>query len=138
MPTLSASSQARLDLAHPLLRKLFAACAADPECPPFAVLDSQRGRQAQEKAFALGHSRAHFGQSAHNWSPAVALDVVPYPIDWNNLTRFKALSAFVLAKAAKLGVPITWGGSWKSLKDMPHYELTPWRDWAAKSKPFEG
>jgi peptidoglycan L-alanyl-D-glutamate endopeptidase CwlK len=69
----------------------------------------------------------------------VALDVVPYPIDWNNLPRFKALSAFVLAKAAALNVPIVWGGNWPKLKDMPHYELGPsWRTWAAKSKPFEG
>lgn len=138
MPALSASSQQRLDGAHPLLRKLFAACAANPACPPFAILDSQRGRQAQEKAFALGHSRAHFGQSAHNWSPAVALDVVPYPIDWNNLARFNALSAFVLGQAAKMNIPITWGGSWTKLRDYPHYELAPWRDYAAKSKPFEG
>ena len=139
MPKLSASSQARLDGAHPKLKALFTACAADPACPPFAILDSQRGKQAQEKAFALGHSRAHFGQSAHNWSPAVALDVVPYPIDWNNLARFKALSAFVLAKAKKLGVPIVWGGSWPKLRDMPHYELGPdWHVWAKKSKPFVG
>ncbi|HXE39922.1 MAG TPA: hypothetical protein VN639_15765, partial [Azonexus sp.] len=116
MPSLSASSQARLDLAHPLLAKLFMACAADPACPPFAVLDSQRDRQAQEKAFSLGNSKAHFGQSAHNWAPAVACDVVPYPVDWNNLARFKALGAFVTAKARTLGIDITWGATWK-LKD---------------------
>ena len=140
MPTLSASSQARLDAAHPLLRKLFMACAADPACPPFAVLDAQRGRQAQEKAFNLGHSRAHFGQSAHNWSPAVACDVVPYPIDWNNLARFRALGAFVTAKARTLGIDITWGATWKSIKDYPHYELTNWKGLVAakKVKPFEG
>jgi peptidoglycan LD-endopeptidase CwlK len=140
MVTLSASSQARLALAHPLLRKLFAACASDPACPPFAVLDSQRGRQAQEKAFALGHSRAHFLQSAHNWAPSVAVDVVPYPIDWNNLARFNALGKFITAKAAALGIDITWGATFPKLKDMPHYELTNWRDLVAakKVKPFEG
>jgi hypothetical protein len=111
MPKLSAASQTRLAGAHPQLRKLFAACAADPNCPPFAVLDSQRGRQAQEKAFALGRSKAHFGQSAHNWSPAIAVDVAPYPVNWTKLERFKALGAFVTAKAKALGIPVSWGGS---------------------------
>lgn len=139
MPTLSASSQARLNLAHPLLKKLFVACAADPACPPFAVLDSQRGQQAQEKAFSLGHSKAHFGQSAHNWSPSVAVDVVPYPIDWTNIDRFKALGAFVTAKARSLGIDVTWGGTWK-FRDLPHYELSNWKQLVAlkKVKPFGG
>lgn len=139
MPNLSASSQKRLDAAHPLLRKLFAACAADPNCPAFAVLDSQRGKQAQEKAFNLGNSKAHFLQSAHNWSPAVAVDVVPYPIDWNKLGRFKALGKFVTAKARSLGIQIVWGGTWK-MGDFPHYELADWRTLvsAKKVKPFNG
>lgn len=136
MPKLTAPAQARLDLAHPQLKKLFAACLADPACPPFTVLDSQRGRQAQEKAFSLGNSKAHFGQSAHNWTPALALDVVPYPIDWDNLVRFKALGKFVTAKAATLGIPISWGGAWKSFKDYPHYEMSPWREFAKKAKLF--
>jgi peptidoglycan L-alanyl-D-glutamate endopeptidase CwlK len=135
MPKLSAASQARLDGAHPLLRKLFTAVAAKAN---IMVLDSQRGKAAQERAFALGHSRAHFGQSAHNWSPAVALDVVPYPVDWNNLQRFRDLAKIVKAEAAKQGVPLTWGGDWTKLRDMPHYELTPWRTYAAKCKPFAG
>lgn len=140
MPTLSASSQARLDAAHPLLRKLFIACAADPKCPPFQVLDAQRGRQAQEKAFHLGNSKAHFGQSAHNWSPAVAVDVVPFPVDWTKLDRFKAFGAFVTAKARALGIQITWGANWPRLKDYPHYELSDWRALVAakKVKPFVG
>lgn len=139
MPKLSASSQKRLDAAHPLLRKLFAACAADPNCPNFTVLDSQRGKVAQEKAFALGNSKAHFLQSAHNWSPAVAVDVVPYPIDWNKIDRFKALGAFVTAKAKALGIDIVWGGTWK-MRDYPHYEVANWRDLVAtkKVKPFNG
>lgn len=89
MLTLSAASSRRLAGAHPLLRQLFTAVAAQI---PILVLDSQRGRRAQEQALAAGHSRAHFGQSAHNWSPAVALDVVPAPLDWNDFGRFVALA----------------------------------------------
>lgn len=128
----------RLDHAHPLLKRLFEAVSADPTCPDFVVLDAQRGRAAQEKAFNEGHSRAHFGQSAHNWTPALALDICPYPIDWNDFDRFKALAVVVKNHAAESGIPIGWGGDWIKLKDMPHYELTPWRDFAKKAEPFHG
>lgn len=104
----------------------------------FEIDDSQRGKAAQERAFALGHSRAHFGQSAHNWSPAIALDVHPMPLDWTNIASFVAVSKVILSTAEELGVPLVWGGTWTSIKDYPHYELTPWREWAAKSKPFAG
>lgn len=136
MPKLSAASQKRLDAAHPMLVKLFAACLADPACPAFTVLDSQRGREAQEKAFNAGNSKAHFGQSPHNWSPSIALDVAPLPIDWEDIKAFKTLGAFVEAKAVALKIPVSWGGRWKSFKDYPHFELTPWRDFAKKSKLF--
>lgn len=135
MPSLSAASQRRLDGAHPLLRQLFTVVAAKT---PIVVLGSQRGRAAQERAFTLGHSRAHFGQSAHNWSPAIALDVVPDPVDWSDLPRFRALAALVKAEAHAQGIPLVWGGDWTSITDMPHYELDPWRSFAAKAKPFAG
>lgn len=135
MPKFGTASKRHLAGAHPLLQMLFNAVILETNC---TVLDSQRGRIAQEKAFALGHSHAHFGQSAHNWQPSVALDVVPYPLNWTDTAAFQALAKVVLRKAKELDIPITWGGSWETLKDMPHYELTPWREWAKKSKPFEG
>jgi peptidoglycan L-alanyl-D-glutamate endopeptidase CwlK len=135
MSELGTASRRRLDGAHPLLRKLFEAVAAEM---PILVLDSQRGREAQERAFALGHSRAHFGQSAHNWAPAVALDVAPDPLDWEDIARFEALALCVKARAKEMAIPILWGGDWPRLRDMPHYELTPWREFAAASQPFAG
>ena len=135
MPKFSTRSKKNLAGAHPLLQQLFNEVIKDFDC---VVLDSQRGRADQEKAFKMGNSKAHFGQSAHNWAPAVALDVVPFPIDWGNTAAFKALGKVVKAKAKALGVPIGWGGDWKTFKDLPHYELTPWREFAKKSKLFEG
>ncbi len=29
----------------------------------------------------------------------------------------------MLKAAAELGVKITWGGTWKTLVDMPHYQI---------------
>lgn len=133
MPKLSALSRRRLDGAHPLLQKLFSAVAEERR---IQILDGQRGRAAQERAFASGHSRAHFGQSAHNWSPAIALDVVPLPLDWNDLGAFAELAGAVKARARSLGIPIAWGGDWTAIRDMPHYELDPWRSFAAHARPY--
>lgn len=135
MPKFGARSKKNLAGAHPLLQQLFNDVIQHIDC---SVLDSQRGRVDQEKAFKLGHSKAHFGQSAHNWAPAVALDVVPSPLDWDDTAAFKALGKVVTARAKALNIPISWGGSWKTFKDYPHYELDPWRTWAKQSKLFEG
>lgn len=40
--------------------------------------------------------------------------------DWPLYEKF---SAYVKAEAKARGVPITWGGDWKKLRDGPHYEL---------------
>lgn len=136
MPKFGPASKRNLAEAHPLLQQLFNAVILKTDC---TVLDAQRNRAQQEQAFALGHSRAHFGQSAHNWSPAVAVDVVPYPLDWSDTKAFQALAKVVMATAKDLDIPIVWGGSWPTLKDMPHYQLGPdWRTWAKKSKPYTG
>lgn len=146
-----AKSKAQLKLAHPLLQKLFAEAIKHID---IQILQSQRGEKAQEEAFRLGHSRAHFGQSAHNWEPSIALDVCLYPLDWEDRPGFLAVQAIVgwydpkknsghgLAKTMK--IPIIWGGDWDSdgdltdqkLIDLPHYELRPWRSFAKESKLF--
>ncbi len=131
MPKFSVASKRNLAEAHPLLQKLFNVVILEADC---TVLDGQRGKDEQEKAYVSGHSKAHFGQSPHNYIPAIALDVVPYPLDWNDIPSFIALSKIVKAKAKELNIPISYGGDWKSIRDYPHYELDPWRDWAKKSK----
>ena len=110
----------------------------------FVILDAQRGRAEQERAFKAKFSKAHFGLSAHNFSPAIAFDLCPYPIDFDNVTKFRAIAKAVLAAAKKLKIPLRWGGDWdmdgewsdERFLDWGHFELHPWRDWAAKSKPI--
>lgn len=141
---LDKASAARLAKAHPLLRKLFTEVAKRAD---IVILDSQRGRAAQELAFRTGRSKARFGQSAHNWSPSVALDVCPKPIDWKNTKPFISLAQnIVLPLAKELKIPVRWGGDWgmdgktenETFVDLPHWELTPWRKWAKECEPFTG
>lgn len=60
--------------------------------------------------------------SQHNYLPSRAVDVAPYPIDWNDIKRFEDMAKVILDSANKLGIKITWGGKWK-MKDYPHFEI---------------
>jgi peptidoglycan L-alanyl-D-glutamate endopeptidase CwlK len=130
----SAKSRAALAAAHPLLQKLFNTVEAENPGLKFQVNESRRGRKDQETAFLKGNSKAHYGQSAHNWTPSIAVDVYPLPIQFKNLKPYRALNAVVAPTAKRLGIPIRWLGP--VMGDYPHYELHPWRSYAKKAKPF--
>lgn len=83
-----------------------------------------RNEKEQEDAFKSGKSHAHFGQSKHNFLPSQAIDIIPYPICWDKKDkRWQETALNAMWCAGKLGFEITWGGSFKSLEDYPHYEL---------------
>ena len=60
-----------------------------------------------------------------------AVDVVPYPIDWDGRDRFYHFAGFVKGMAAQMGLDVTWGGDWdsdyvlddQSFYDFPHFEI---------------
>ena len=60
-----------------------------------------------------------------------AVDLVPYPVDWNDLTKFDQVAKAMFAAADELGVSIRWGADWdndgnyreKGEYDSPHFEL---------------
>ena len=52
-----------------------------------------------------------------------AVDLAPYPVDWNDITKFEAIKEAMFKAAEEMEVTLTWGGDWKSLKDYPHFEL---------------
>lgn len=63
-----------------------------------------------------------------------AVDLVPYPVDWEGPTRFPKFDAIAKAmfQASKeLNIPIRWGADWdrdgkpreRGETDSPHFEL---------------
>lgn len=125
MPRFSQRSKDNLAQTHPLLQKLMESAITEFD---FTVICGQRGREEQEAAYRAGKSRARFGQSPHNFAPSLAVDIVPYPLDWNDLAAFNKMGAVIKKHAKKLGINVTWGKDFKTLKDYPHFELTNWRD----------
>lgn len=117
---LSKTSLARLNTCHPQLQKLFHEVAKRAD---FVILAGFRGKKDQEAAKKYGNSKAGWGQSKHNFSPSLAVDAMPNPLNWSNIEAVKDFAAIVKEVAAELGVPIRWGGNFKNFFDGPHYEL---------------
>ena len=87
----------------------------------FGVTEGLRTIERQRQLLAAGASRTL--RSKHITGDAI--DIVAYvngKVRWD-WPLYERLSVFMLEAAEDLGVPITWGGHWKSLKDGPHYEL---------------
>ena len=96
------------------------------ERSPFdlTITAGYRTEDEQNQAYKNGKSRAKFGESKHNTFPSKAIDICPYPIDWDSKdSRWQEMALNAMWCAGRLGIEITWGGSFKSIKDMPHFEL---------------
>ena len=52
-----------------------------------------------------------------------AIDLAPYPIDWNDIRRFEKLGKLMLKASKEVGINLKWGGEWRSFKDYPHFEI---------------
>lgn len=98
----------------------------------FTVTDGLRTLDEQEALFKRGYSKTmnskHLRQSdgfGH------AVDLCPYPIDWNDRERFCYLAGLMVSCAKNNGISLRWGGDWDgdgqikdhSFSDLPHYEL---------------
>ena len=126
MPGFSKTSEAHLQTCHP---DIVAVCRELIKQYDFAVLCGHRSKAEQNQAFERGSSRLVYPQSAHNQLPSHAVDIAPYPIDWNNLARFREMwlrfdaLARLMRGRGEIESEFEWGGEWNTLKDYPHIEI---------------
>jgi peptidoglycan L-alanyl-D-glutamate endopeptidase CwlK len=134
MPKFSQSSLNQLSTCHPDLQVLFNEVIKLIDCQ---VLEGHRGQAAQEAAYAKGNTQLHYPNGKHNSSPSLAVDVAPYPVDWNNAKRFYWFAGIVLGiahglyAAGKITHLIRYGGDWNkdyditdnNFNDLVHFEL---------------
>lgn len=124
----SNKSQRKLATCDQRIQDIFSEVIKIYDC---SVLEGTRGEAEQNQLFELGLSKVQYPNSKHNLSPSQAIDVVPYPIDWNDHGRFCYFAGIVFATAARLGVRMRWGGDWdqdgttkdERFLDMAHFEL---------------
>ncbi len=96
-----------------------------------SVLEGHRGEERQNKLFDEGKTKVKYPNGRHNAKPSRAVDVVPYPVDWNDRERFHLFAGFVLGIARSMDIKLRWGGDWNmnfevddnQFDDFPHFEL---------------
>ena len=97
----------------------------------FSVLSTHRTMHEQNDLYETGFSKKKFPDSKHNVYPSKAVDIAPYPVDWEDELRFYYLAGVIEACAHGIGVRLRWGGDWDSdddlhdqtFMDLGHYEL---------------
>lgn len=111
-----AKSLERLATCHPDLQRI---CHELIKEMDVTVLCGHRGEEEQNLAYRQGKSRLRWPLSAHNSIPSRAVDLAPYPIDWNDRPRFLRMQGRVRRIAEELGIELRALISW----DLPHVEL---------------
>ena len=128
MPKFGRRSKERLATCDEKLQKVFNEVIKHVDC---SVLEGHRSEERQEKLFKEGKTKVHYPNGRHNASPSRAVDVVPYPIDWNDRERFHLFAGMVIGLARGMGISLRWGGDWNmnfevddnQFVDFPHFEL---------------
>lgn len=117
---LSRRSLERMQGIHPDLAKVVMLAIQLTEVD-FGVTEGLRTIEKQREYVAKGASRTM--NSRHLTGHAV--DLVAYigsEVRWDWPLYYKIADAMKRA-ANSLGVPIVWGGDWRTFKDGPHFEL---------------
>lgn len=126
----SRTSLRNMESIRPELRRVLE--AALPTAPyDFKVICGHRGRAEQDRAYAEGRSKLKFPRSKHNAYPSNAVDLIPLPLNWEDVDMFVETAQHILAVAEELGVSMRWGGDWDmdgdwkehAFFDGPHFEL---------------
>tara|TARA_R100000781_G_C4040568_1_gene113822 strand:+ start:317 stop:712 length:396 start_codon:yes stop_codon:yes gene_type:complete len=128
MPKFGKRSQERLATCDERLQKIFNEVIKYIDC---SVLEGHRGEDRQNKLCDEGKSKVRYPNGRHNANPSRAVDITPYPVDWEDRERQTLFAGFVIGLATSMGINIRWGGDWnKDFKvqdnkfdDFPHFEL---------------
>tara|TARA_R100000315_G_scaffold61661_1_gene40692 strand:- start:303 stop:695 length:393 start_codon:yes stop_codon:yes gene_type:complete len=122
------TSKEKLATCHEDLQKVFNEVIKHVDC---SVIEGYRNEERQNRLFSEKKTKVRYPNGRHNSNPSRAVDVVPYPVDWNDRERFHLFAGFVLGIAKSMGIVLRWGGDWNmnfevddnNFDDFPHFEL---------------
>ena len=128
MPKFGVNSRDKLSSCDERLQKVFNEVIKHIDC---SVLEGHRSGERQDKLFELGRTKVKYPNGRHNAFPSNAVDVTPYPIDWEDRERQTLFAGFVLGTAKAMGITLRWGGDWdrdylvqdNKFDDFPHFEI---------------
>ena len=128
MPKYSTRSKQRLSTCDERLQKVFNEVIKHVDC---SILEGHRNKERQNKLYDEKRTKVKYPNGRHNSSPSKAVDVTPYPVDWEDRERQTLFAGFVLGIARGMGYKLRWGGDWdqdfqvkdNNFDDLPHFEL---------------
>ncbi len=128
MPTYGQRSLENLKDVHPDLVRL---CNEVILHFDHAVTTGHRNQADQDMAYAAGFSQVKWPNGKHNSLPSNAVDLVSWPVNWEDNRRALYFAGFVMGVAARMGIKIRWGGDWdqdtevsdNAFNDLGHFEL---------------
>jgi len=128
MPSFGAESKRHLATLDPKLQRLMNEAIKHVD---FSITCGFRNQADQDKAFAEGYSKVRWPDGMHNKNPSKAVDIAPYPLDWNDAEAFTLLAGIIKGISYMLNIPVRLGIDWDGdlnikehgFKDRPHLEL---------------
>ena len=128
MPKFGRKSKQCISTCDERLQKVFNEVIKYVDC---SILEGHRDERRQNKLYEEKKTKVRYPMGRHNSKPSRAVDVAPYPIDWDDRERFHLFSGFVLGLARGMGITLRWGGDWNmnfevddnKFDDFPHFEL---------------
>ena len=107
MPRFSRKSRSKLEGVAPRLVLLLEEVVKYFD---ITIIEGKRSQERQNQLVNEGKSKTKFGKHVQG----MAVDIAPYPIDWDARDDFHYLGGFVLGIACKMGINVRWGGDWSS------------------------
>ena len=91
------------------------------------IIEGLRSKQRQEILLKEGKTKTKFSKHIEG----KAVDLAPYPIDWEDRDRFHYMGGMIRGIAKQLNVPVRWGGDWdgdgetkdNKFDDLVHVEI---------------
>ena len=128
MPYFGNKSKRNLKTCDRRLRKIFNEVIKHVDC---TVLEGHRSQERQDKLYDEGKTKVKFPNGRHNKYLSLAVDVTPWPVDWDDRERQTLFAGFVIGIARSMGIKLRWGGDWdqdflvqdNSFDDFPHFEI---------------
>jgi len=134
MPKFGKKSRSRMKGVHPRLVNVLNEVV---KIYDVTILEGVRSKERQLELYEKGATKVKDSKHMHG----LAIDVCPYPVDWEDTKRFFYMAGIVMAIAKQQGVTIRWGGDWnrdtkftgkpsskasdprQTFNDYPHLEL---------------
>ena len=91
------------------------------------IIEGLRSKQRQEILLKEGKTKTKFSKHIEG----KAVDLAPYPIEWEDRDRFHYMGGMIRGIAKQLNINVRWGGDWDSdgetrdnrFDDLVHVEI---------------